>query len=242
MGGSSPKGNSFSLPSTDPELGHQFSARLVGKLVQVRKFNFKALSAVLTFAWKLGDRVTFPPLHQGFLLCNFVCSEDLEYVLQLGSWNFCGSLIVFQRWAPDCVFDELVFDSVDIWVHALNLPQCNLNVANAVYIGDFIGSFLSVDLGTKNCHFPLSYLRIKVQISVSKRLLTDFFLERVDKPRMWIQFQYERLTDLCYHCGSLYHVEATCPCQVAKVYGSLDPGDAFGPWLRVGFNSLPANP
>lgn len=70
--------------------------------------------------------------------------------------------------------------------------------------------------------------------------MTGFFLERPDKPRVWIPFQYERLTYFCYRCGLLSHVEASCPCHGTRVYGPLDPAEAFGPWIRVGFNSSPA--
>lgn len=88
MAESTTKGKSFSLPSADPPRSPLFTARLVGKLVHIHKFNFKALSSVLAFAWKLGDRVKFSPLQSGFLVCNFVCSKDLETVWKLGLWNF----------------------------------------------------------------------------------------------------------------------------------------------------------
>lgn len=46
------------------------------------------IKSVLASAWKLGEKVTFSPLHQGFLVCNFVLSGDLDNVLKLGQWNF----------------------------------------------------------------------------------------------------------------------------------------------------------
>lgn len=168
MDGPTSQDNSFSLPSTDPALTDQFHARIVGKLLHIRKFNFKAIKYVLASAWKLGERVTFSPLQPGFIVCNFLCSEDLEKVLKLGSWNFRGSLIVFSHWDPECVFQELEFDSIDTWVQALNLPLCNFNADSATFIGNSIGSFFTVDLGSKNSKSLTHTLRIKVRIYVSR--------------------------------------------------------------------------
>lgn len=97
-------GFSFSLPSTESGLQPTDTTRLVGKLLHSRKFNFTALKSVLAAAWKLGDIVTFSQIHSGFIVCHFRCSTDLENVLKLGPWNFCGSLIVFSRWDADSIF------------------------------------------------------------------------------------------------------------------------------------------
>lgn len=234
MAVSSPKGNFFSLNSTDSTRTPLCSTRLVGKLLHLRKYNFKAISSVLASAWKLGDRVKFSPLHYEFRVCTFVCFEDLGKVLNMGPWNFRGSLIVLCCSPDDCVFDDLDFDSVELWLHALNLPQCNINRECVVSIGNYGGTFLSVDLGSATRRIQHTFLRIKVQLSVFAKIVPRFFLEREGKTRVWIPFQYERLADFCY--GSLSHVEAACPYLVALIHGPLDPSEAFGPWLRVRFS------
>lgn len=66
-------------------------------------------------------------------------------VLVLGIFE--GSLILFCYWDLDCVFDELVFNNIDIWVQVFNLPLSRINEANASHIGAFIETFISLDMG-----------------------------------------------------------------------------------------------
>lgn len=166
----------------------------------------------------------------------------MNAVLLLGPWNFRGSLVVLKIWGADCVFDDLDFDLVDFWLHASNLPQCNLTVDCAAFIGNFVGKFVSADLGALLRKRQSHSLRIRVQLSLSHPLVTGFFLERAGKPRVWIPFRYERLADFCYRCGVLTHVETRCTTQVSSPFGPLDPGVAFGPWLRFGFSPISFTP
>lgn len=84
---------------------------------------------------------------------------------------------VFRQWE----FDELIFYSINDWVLAQNLLLSSLNSANVAHIGAYIGTFLSVDLGLKSLIVPPNTLRIKVQLVISHKLVTCFFLEREGK-------------------------------------------------------------
>lgn len=120
---------------------------MVGKLLFERKFNFKAIKSALLVPWKFVSTVELPPVKPGSFVCNFCSLEDLEAVIRLSSKNFRGSLILFCHWDPDCAFDELVFNTIDILVQVFNLPLRRINEANASQIEAFIETFISLDMG-----------------------------------------------------------------------------------------------
>lgn len=127
------------------------------------------------------------------------------------------------------VFDDLSFNTMDFWIHVFNLPSNKHNLASARFIGNYIGVFVDWDskIGARRL-VPL-HLRVKVRISTSHRLKSGFFLERDDKPRIWVLFKYERLVDFCYSCSSLSHSDSTCSARMVEIYGPKDSTLAFGP-------------
>lgn len=64
----------------------------------------------------------------------------------MGPWNFKGCLVLFQRWDPDTVFDELEFKIADFWLQAHNLPLNKMTYDNAKKIRSFIGTFIQSDV------------------------------------------------------------------------------------------------
>ena len=78
------------------------------------------------------------------------------------------------------------------------------------------------------------YVRIKVEMEVSKPLWSGFFLPRKDLSDVWIGFKFEMLPALCYKCGILGH-ESSGYNRVASVltnpFGHLFP--VYGHWLRT---------
>lgn len=144
-----------------------------------------------------------------FFSCHFLNIVDLEYVLNTGLWNFRGSLIVLRKWELDCVFDDMEFDSVEMWFQARNLSASKMNATNASFIGAFVGEYLQYDVGVANWKLDFPIWRIRVRMLVNHKLITGFFMERINKLRVWIPFRYERLADFCYYCESLYHMESS---------------------------------
>ena len=55
---------------------------------------------------------------------------------------------------------------------------------------------------------------------------------------VWVAFQYERLSGLCFHCGLLGHEEKACKTTKLKV-GEESP---YGEWLRAGFRKSKETP
>lgn len=72
-----------------------------------------------------------------------------------------------------------------------------MNTANAVKIGNLIGSVLH--LGDTDCfHRARKFLRLQILVDTTKSLKTSCYLNREDDSTLWMPFRYERLSEFCY--------------------------------------------
>lgn len=53
-------------------------------------------------------------------------------------------------------------------------------------------------------------LRIQVEVNQSKPILLVFFLKNDEGVLQWIQLKYERLSNFCYNCGLIDHLDKDC--------------------------------
>lgn len=71
-------------------------------------------------------------------------------------------------------------------------------------------------------------MRVQVEINVDQSLPDEFPLTRPRKPATWICFKYEHLSDFCYCCGCLGHIQQSCP-----ILQTQTEVTNFGPWMRA---------
>lgn len=72
------------------------------------------------------------------------------------------------------------------------------------------------------------YLRIRVEIDTTKPLFDGFSLPRINKPPVKIIFKYKGLSEFCYACGNLGHVQQSYPIFLGN---AVEP--IFGQWMRA---------
>ena len=106
------------------------------------------------------------------MLCSFKFMSDKDRILKAGPWFVKGCLVVLKEWSPELGFHEIDFSTFLIWVQVHNLPRDQMNLENASKIGNFIGRFLHWS------HNTGKFLRIRVDIKISKALKTSFFTQR----------------------------------------------------------------
>ena len=69
---------------------------------------------------------------------------------------------------------------------------------------------IEVDLSRESQPRCSCFVRIRVEVEVSKPLWLGIFLPRKDLSEFWIGFKYECLPALCYKCGILGHDSVGC--------------------------------
>lgn len=72
------------------------------------------------------------------------------------------------------------------------------------------------------------FTRVQVEINVENPLPDGFPLSWPRRHATWISFKYERLSDFCYCCGCLGHIQQACPFLHTQTEVTN-----FGPWMRV---------
>ena len=82
------------------------------------------------------------------------------------------------------------------------------------------------------------FLRVHVEIDVSKPLCRGRRVALDDNTEQWISFKYEKLPNFCYWCGLISHDGKDCDLWLARKDSRNTEPTEYGPWLRA----TPFNP
>lgn len=77
------------------------------------------------------------------------------------------------------------------------------------------------------------FLRIRVDINITKPLMRRKMTHIEDVYKGWVFFKYERLPIFCYHCGILVHHDRECQKFKKGCLSSEEDDFQYGPWLRA---------
>ncbi|PIN01724.1 hypothetical protein CDL12_25766 [Handroanthus impetiginosus] len=72
-------------------------------------------------------------------------------------------------------------------------------------VGDRIGEF--IELTSKRGENMVDCLRIKIRMDITKRIKRGTNMKFPNGESVWISFSYERLTNFCFLCGIIRHME-----------------------------------
>ncbi|TXG61726.1 hypothetical protein EZV62_013089 [Acer yangbiense] len=107
-----------------------------------------------------------------------------------------------------------------------------MNRRSAKWLAEQIGVAVELLSDSRECWGK--YLRVKVQIDISKPLKRWLRL-KLGKTEdiVVVGLKYERLPDFCFVCGRIGHVVKECTDELARL-GALDgTATRFGQWLRA---------
>lgn len=65
-----------------------------------------------------------------------------------------------------------------------------------------------------------TFIRARVSLNITKLLPVACLVPRVDLPKIWVIYKYERLQDICLNCGIIGHDQKQS--SNAKVMASYD--------------------
>ena len=163
---------------------------------------------------------TFKPLwwsQNGFKITNegdhkvlfvFDKEEEVEKILSSRPWSFDKSLVLLQRYDRHIALDDLSFDKVSFWVQVHNIPISYRNRSVAEDICESIGLVnRSTDVSECECG---NYIRVRVTLNVFQPLCRGRIIRLEKDKKLWVNFKYKQLPNLCYWCGCLDQGDKEC--------------------------------
>ena len=225
------EGESFSLGSSTTE-----AAKLVGRNCVVMKIlthkwlNIEALRKNLRMIWKPTKGVQINEIGDELFLVEFGEGRDKKRIMEMSPWTYEKQLILLKEFVGDQVPKEIVLWQSPFWVQIHNLPLNNRTRETGWEIGSKLGEVLEVDVAESGVQWG-RFLRVKVKMDVSKKLVRGKKIAFEGREQRWIAFKYERLPNFCYRCGLLNHGLRDCP-KGKMEHGLESAPFQYGAWLR----------
>lgn len=111
--------------------------------------------------------------------------------------------MVLQRYTHDFPIKDLIFRKATFWVQVHNIPISFMTKKVVEEICE-CKSRDAVDNEGGHC------IRVRVIIDISLPLCRGRLVTLEIGNKMWVEFKYERLPNMCYWCGRLNHEDKNC--------------------------------
>ena len=155
----------------------------------------------------------------------------MDRILSSEPWSFDKYLVVPERYERQTPLEDLKFDKASFWVQVHNIPIGYRNKSVAEDICEAIGQ---VDRSTStSVSEGGNYIRVRVTLDVYQPLCRGRIDTFEDGGKIWVNFKYERLPNICYWCGCFDHDDKDCDIWIQSK-GTLRMEERlFGLWIRA---------
>lgn len=145
-------------------------------------------------------------------------------VLRGCPWLFDNHLFALMPYVGNVQIHSVGFFHQGFWLQIFNLPMDCMNRKMGVKLGESMGRVSEVNIkdGDVACG---KFLRVYVVLDIRKTLARGRTIN-MQGEKMWISFQYEKLSRICLDCGCIVHGEQGCR------LGKGGKGQ-YGPWMRA---------
>ncbi|XP_028551527.1 uncharacterized protein LOC110100832 [Dendrobium catenatum] len=200
--------------------------------------------------WNQFGQFHFTTLGKGWFLCSFSSVQMSEEVLAGGPWFVNEHIIGMEKWTPEFSTNSNKGLSSPIWIRMHQLPLQCWDEKNIACIASMIGKPLMLD-GNMFQWGRREFARVCVRISLDKPLPLGVWVDSISG-RFFQPVKYEKVSNLCYGCGKIGHMENDCELKVnnTKVmkvtFDSTSNNDKgkvqevlkekennYGPWIMV---------
>ena len=185
----------------------QFS--LLCRLQTNKNLNKEALKSTLQQLWRGSHGVTIKDVGVNLFLAIFVTEESMNDVWYRSPWSFDKRLILLKHFNGDLSPGNVTFQHSPFWIRVFNIPIKSMNSVVGTRIAKEIGIPLVVDALKSGLAWG-PFLRIRVDIDITKPLMRGKMIHIEDVEEGWVYFKYERLPTFCYCCGILGHQDREC--------------------------------
>lgn len=203
-GGSS--GQAILRLKSDPP--SESATRVFGRAVSLRGIKNTVIRNVLRIACASYGLVRMTEIDDRTIAFDFNSARDREQILDMAPWSVHDLSLNLKECRSNIRIEEIEFHIMQLWVQVYGLSFDMHNPDNAVQIADSIGRCRGVE--PLNTMKQRSFLRVRVDVDVSKPLSEGFWWTDASGQEKWATLKYDRLSEFCYGCGKLGHTSQTC--------------------------------
>ncbi|XP_031095282.1 uncharacterized protein LOC115999580 [Ipomoea triloba] len=182
---------------------------LVGRVLTHEKIDMTALKSTMKSEWRFAKGLDIIELGNSMALFQFANARDKARVLEGTPWAFHKNLLILSEYDGSITPESLEMNRCSFWIQISNLPLKWMNQRVGERIGDKLGCFEAVEVD-ENGNGWGRFMRVRVNIDVSKPLRRFMILELQKRERCRVILRYERLPIFCFICGVLGHSEKSC--------------------------------
>jgi hypothetical protein len=190
---------------------------LVGKIWAEKVVNKEAFTTVLSRLWRTVGRVIFKEVQDNMWIFEFTEREDKKRVMAGRPWSYDRQIIVLNDFDGRVPPSQMDFTTSPFWIQVHDMPLLCMTKGVGTKIGNSLGELHEVDVAGDGVGWGRC-LRMRVTIDLTSPIERGRALHFAGKSH-WLNFKYEKLPMICFHCGRLVHGRQGCP---EKISGRLN--------------------
>ncbi|KAG8379336.1 hypothetical protein BUALT_Bualt07G0077800 [Buddleja alternifolia] len=201
----------------------------------------KETEGTLQTAFNTVKKVEIQRIGKDRFLVNFEHELDRSRVLADAPWNFDNNMVILRELKMDQDPLSVNLDWADFVIQVSGLPLSQITLEMARFIGDQVGTFIEL-VSPISESFWQPVMRIKIRYNITKPLRQFITLKSPRGEVFKADISYERLSNFCYLCGHLGHIDKFCEMRYDKNFTAPKGELPFGPRLRASAQRKPNSP
>ncbi|XP_075640492.1 uncharacterized protein At4g02000-like [Castanea sativa] len=157
--------------------------------------------------------------------------DEIYRILSNEPWSFDKSLVVLQKYDRLTPLSDLPLDKSSFWVQVHNIPIGFRNKSVAEDIYSSIG-VIDRSITVTECECG-SYIRVRATLDVFQPLCRGRIIKFEGGEKVWVNFRYERLPNICYWCGYFDQGDRDCDLWIQSKGTLKLESQQFGSWIRA---------
>jgi hypothetical protein len=211
---------------------HLGSHCLLGKMLTDRLFNKKVMKSTMLRIWGLTRGIIVKDIGENLFVFQFTDASECEWVLNGTPWLFDNHLLALNDFDGSCPANQIQFTNCWFWVQLHGIPLLYMTKQTGERVGNAIGLVKEVDVPESGVGWG-PWLWVRIKLDITKPFPRGRLITFKSLGQMWVDFKYERMPWICFHCGRLGHLERDCRARLRD--GATRDGESkqYGPWLRA---------